>query len=132
MLNTFVEKAGDTVYVVLSGRMDGGASCDWLRSSVKSLVASGERRFVFDVSDVVSMSSRGIGCLVASYASIHANGGSMVLHDPNPRVLHVLEVTRLVPGVFRIADASGKPRRSHVELAAVAGVSHAPPPPRSL
>jgi len=132
MLNTFVERAGDTVYVVLSGRMDGGPGCDWLRSSVKSLVASGERRFVFDMTDLISMSSRGIGCLVASYASIHADGGSMVLHEPNPRVLHVLEVTRLVPGVFQVADASGKPARSGAELAAVAGMHKASPPPRSL
>lgn len=132
MLNTFVERTGGTVYVVLSGRMDGGPGCDWLRTSVKSLVADGERRFVFDMSGLISMSSRGIGCLVASYASIKADGGSMVLHEPNPRVLHALEVTRLVPGVFHVADAQARPARSGVQFAAVAGSETAPPPHRSL
>ena len=102
MLHVSVEERGDALYLALSGRMDGGPGCDSLKSTVKSRIGDGHRRFVVDLENVVSMSSCGIGCLVSSYASIQSAKGSMVLLSPNDRVQHVLEVTRLVPAVFDI------------------------------
>mgnify|MGYP000606230435 CR=1 FL=1 len=70
MLNVSVEERGDTVYLALSGRMDGGPCCESLSATIKDWISQGRLRFVFDLEDLVSMSSRGIGCLVSSYASI--------------------------------------------------------------
>jgi anti-anti-sigma factor len=102
MLNVSVEEKGNTLYLALSGRMDGGPCCESLKSTVKIWISEGHRRVVFDLGDLTSMSSCGIGCLVSSYASIQSAQGSMVLLSPNERVQHVLEVTHLVPAVFDV------------------------------
>ena len=102
MLNISVAKKEDTVHVELEGRMDGSPACSSLRTVVCSAIDQGHRNFVFDLSHVASMSSHGIGCLVASHVSINKVDGSMILVSPNERIVHTLEVTNLVPGVFRV------------------------------
>ena len=104
MLDVSIMERGGTVWLSLSGRMDGGPRCQSLRSTVKAQIGEGHRNFIFDLENLVSMSSRGIGCLVASYASIQGVEGTMALRAPNERVRHVLEVVRLLPEVLTVID----------------------------
>jgi anti-anti-sigma factor len=104
MLHVSVEERGDTLYLGLSGRMDGGPGCDSLSSTVETELGRGQRRFAFNLDRLISMSSEGIGCLIAILASIRSSNGSMVLLSPNKRVRHVLEVTQLLPKVFDVID----------------------------
>ena len=104
MLHISVEERGDTLQVNLSGRMDGGPGCDSLSSTVNSEIARGNRHFAFNLEGLISMSSEGIGSLIANLASIRSSHGSMVLLSPNARVRNVLEVTRLLPTVFDVID----------------------------
>jgi anti-sigma B factor antagonist len=108
MLNAIFEKRGHTLHVILSGRMDGGPDCDSLSSAVNSEIERGNLRFAFDLEGLTSMSSQGIGCLIANLASIRSSSGSLVLICPNARVLHVLEVTQLLPTVFDVIDTASK------------------------
>ena len=104
MLNISLAEKENTVYVGLEGRMDGSPACSSLKTVVRSAIEQGHRNFVFDVSHVASMSSHGIGCLVASHVSIHKVDGSMTLVGPNERVIHTLEVTKLLPNVFHVVE----------------------------
>ena len=108
MLNVSFEKRGNTLHVSLSGRMDGGPDCDSLSSTVNSEIERGNLSFAFNLKGLTSMSSQGIGCLIANLASIRSSSGSLVLLSPNARVRHVLEVTQLLPTVFDVIDTAAE------------------------
>ena len=50
-------------------------------------------RLVVDLSDVEFLASIGIRLLTLTAKSVASRGGKMVLLNPNPDVLHVLDVT---------------------------------------
>ena len=104
MLHVSTEIWEEILYFYLSGRMDGGPDCETLLATVRSAINRGHRRFAFNLADVISMSSEGIGCLVANLASIRSFDGSMVLVSPNERVRRGLEVTKLLPVLFDVVE----------------------------
>lgn len=55
----------------------------------------GERRFVFDISEMPLITSVGIATLVASYVKIHREGGEMKLVTPRHRVVEIIEMMKL-------------------------------------
>ena len=114
MLHVSTELWEEMLYFHLSGRMDGGPDCDTLSATVRSEISRGHRRFAFNLAEVISMSSEGIGCLVANLASIRSFEGSMVLVSPNERVRRGLEVTQLLPVLFEVIEEV-KQTRTHDE-----------------
>lgn len=113
MLTISTEDRGNALYVALAGRMDGSPCCGALKDVVQASLEKGHRRFVIDLGCVISMSSHGIGALVANYATIQGAGGSMVLRAPNERVLKALRVTRLVPSVFHVIETGVRAQQAH-------------------
>jgi anti-anti-sigma factor len=104
MLHVSTEVWEQMLYFQLSGRMDGGPDCETLAATVRSEITRGYRRFAFNLAEVISMSSEGIGCLVANLKLIRSFDGSMVLVSPTERVRRGLEVTQLLPTVFDVID----------------------------
>ena len=104
MLTVSTRYRRDAVYLSLVGRLDGAPCCDSLTTEVKSALQAGQRRFVFDLSELDWLTSCGIGCLVRNYASVRRIDGSIVLLSPNQRVLRALTITDLVPTVFQVIE----------------------------
>jgi len=67
-----------------------------LHERVQQRIASGERRFVFEMARVPHVDSTGIAALIGSHVSISNAGGRLVLAGLNDHVRKVLTVTRLL------------------------------------
>lgn len=50
-----------------------------------------------DLADVPYIDSAGLGCIVSAFVSCHKAGRRVVLSGVNPRVLKLLEITRVEP-----------------------------------
>jgi anti-sigma B factor antagonist len=108
------EAQGVTV-VEANGRIVFGEESNALRREVKPLVQAAGPIVVMDLSQVSYMDSGGIGALVGLYTTARAAGGQFTLAGANPKVLHVLEITKLkdVLGMYPTAeDAVSSLRRS--------------------
>lgn len=88
--------------VTASGRIVFGEEANALRREVKPLVQGGAAAVVIDLTDVAYVDSGGIGALVGLYTTARAGGGELKLAAANPKVKHVLEITKLadILGIF--------------------------------
>jgi anti-sigma B factor antagonist len=102
MLKIECRESRDVILVDLVGRMSGGPDTRAVKEVIKSRVESGHRRFVLNMTELDWMTSIGIGTLVEAYASVKKAGGVLVLLSPTERVAHTLEMTRLIPAVFKV------------------------------
>ena len=88
------------------------------RDQITSLVASGERHILIDLSQVSHMDSGSVGTLVAVHLHTLKRAGMLKLLRPSERVTRVLHMTRL-ESIFEIhqteSDAVGSfaPRSVH-------------------
>jgi anti-sigma B factor antagonist len=92
--------------VKASGRIVFGEEANALRNEIKPVVQSGAANVVIDLTDVVYVDSGGIGALVGLYTTARAGGGELKLAGANPKVRHVLDITKLsaILGIFASAD----------------------------
>jgi anti-sigma B factor antagonist len=95
------DQSGVTI-VQLEGRLDGSPENARLQEAVRDLLAAGRRRLVLDMSDVWWANSLGIGTLISAYATTRREGGVLVLCGPTERVLKVLTISGVVPGVLEV------------------------------
>ena len=65
------------------------------RDEIISLIASGERQIVIDLSQVTHMDSGSVGTLVAVHLHTLKRAGMLKLLNPSERVTRVLHITRL-------------------------------------
>lgn len=64
-------------------------------------------RLVLDLAALSFMDSSGLGVLVAAVRAMHSHGGELVLRDPSPVVLKILEIsglTSVLPVLSTTAD----------------------------
>ena len=71
------------------------------RDQITSLVASGEKQIIIDLSQVTHMDSGSVGTLVAVHLHTLKRGGWIKLLNPSERVQRVLHITRL-ENIFEI------------------------------
>lgn len=102
---TIVELSGPLLYDDEGERL--------FRDQVTSLVASGERRILIDLSQVTHMDSGSVGTLVAVHLHTLKRGGLLKLLNPSERVVRVLHITRL-ESIFEIFRAEAEALRSFV------------------
>ncbi|HPF35354.1 MAG TPA: STAS domain-containing protein [Candidatus Krumholzibacteria bacterium] len=80
-------KQQDAVTVVeFSGNVMGGPEFEPLHEEVKSRIADGARRFLFDFGGVKWINSTGVGIMVTMFTTIKAADGVMAISRPNERV----------------------------------------------
>ena len=82
-----------------------------LREKIRGLVQSGHKKILLDLSDVSSIDSSGIGELVAAYASVANQGGSLKLLGLTRKVHELLSITKLLT-VFESFDNEAQALRS--------------------
>lgn len=92
--------------VSVNGRIVFGEEANELRREVKPLVQTLGAAVVIDLTQVSYVDSGGIGALVGLYTTARAGGGELKLAGANPKVRHVLEITKLVDvlGMFPTPD----------------------------
>ena len=62
---------------------------------VAARLSRGDRKFIFDFSEMPFISSLGIATLVASHVKINREGGETKLVNPRPKVLDILKMVKL-------------------------------------
>ena len=86
--------AGITVFDI-KGRMVASAEGQVLHATLMRVCDEGQRWIVVNCADVHSVDSSGLGDLVASHAAIIRRGGVLRLLHPSPRLVELLQLTRL-------------------------------------
>jgi anti-sigma B factor antagonist len=115
-----VRQVGDVAIVDLSGRITLGEGSGLVRSTIKDLVGTGQKKILVNLKDVTYIDSAGLGELVGSYASVTNGGGNIKLLHPQNKVHDLLQVTKLYT-VFVAFDDEMAALRSFAAAAATAG-----------
>jgi len=84
----------DTVELSVAGRLDGYWS-DHLASALDEEIRLGRHHLLLDLSEVVFLSSAGIGALVKSYNDLDSIQGSLSIWKASERVRNVIEICGL-------------------------------------
>lgn len=100
---TIVELSGPLLYDDEGERL--------FREQIISLISSGERQIVIDLSQVTHMDSGSVGTLVAVHLHALKRGGLVKLLNPSERVVRVLHITRL-ESIFEIFASEDEAVRS--------------------
>ena len=100
------EVDGVTV-VALDGRIVLGEETTALREKVKSLLAEGKKKIVFNMSGVTQIDSSGLGALVAAYSSAKSGGASLRLSNLASHSNQLLQMTRLLT-VFEVSNTEAE------------------------
>lgn len=87
----------------LAGRMMYEADSQVFHKKLNEELNRGKRWFVLDLSQVIAMSSTGLGILIAAHRSVTDKGGKFKLAHLSDKVRAILETTRLNT-IFEIFD----------------------------
>ena len=91
-----VRSQGQVKIVKLRGRLSLGEPCDRLRATMEDLLRAGDYRLVFDVEELATMDSSGIGLLTRFLTSVKQQGGSLKLVNPSKFVVQTLKLVGLL------------------------------------
>ena len=91
-----VRSQGQVKIIKLRGRLSLGEPCDRLRATLEDLLRAGDYRLVFDVEELATMDSSGIGLLTRFLTSAKQQGGSLKLVNPSKFVLQTLKLVGLL------------------------------------
>lgn len=103
-LNITTYPAGDVTVLALSGSIQLGESSSRLHQTLKTKVDEGERKILINLANVTSIDSSGLGSLIAAYATLEKNGGTLKLCNLSTRVIELMTITKLFT-VFDIFDS---------------------------
>ena len=91
-----VRTQGQVKIVTLRGRLNLGEPVDRLRATVEDLLGSGDNRLVFDLGELTTVDSSGIGLMSRFLTSTKAQGGSLKLVNPSKFVVQTLKLVGLL------------------------------------
>ena len=93
------------VVVDLSGRITlGEESSGKLRSSVRDLLANGNKNILLNLGDVDYIDSSGLGELVSSFSTASSQDAKVKLLNLQKKVKDLLQITKLYT-VFEVSDS---------------------------
>lgn len=87
--------AGQVAIVDLSGRVTVGEGAGMLRNTIKELADAGHKNVLLNLKDLTYIDSAGLGEMVGACTSVRNLGGDMKLLNPQARIAHLLEMTKL-------------------------------------
>lgn len=93
-LSLSVERNGADAVVMVGGELEFGTAAP-LRTTLLDLAHDGAGTLVLDLGSVEFIDSTGISLLVQAKQRLEAQGSRLVLRQPAPRVVRVLEVAGL-------------------------------------
>ncbi len=87
--------------VAIEGRIVLGEESNAVREKVKTMLASGQKKIVLNMTNVSYIDSSGLGTLVASQPRAGAQGAALRLANLGAKFQEILQVTKLVT-VFEV------------------------------
>jgi len=102
---------GDVTVVDVAGRITVQEGVDAFRETLRRLVRDGHVRLVLNFREVPYIDSTALGQLIRGYTSVTRKGGSLKLLEVQPKVHHLLVVTKLL-SVFDLFDSEGEALKS--------------------
>jgi anti-sigma B factor antagonist len=99
-----VDKNDAATVITLKGELTLGPGCTRLNQIIHSLIASGRRHLVFDLTGVLQLDSTGIGQFIDAYTTLEKTQGKMSLSGATGPVQDAFRVTRL-DTVFRFVPS---------------------------
>lgn len=94
---SFAKKEKEGVIVLaVSGRIVFGEEANALRREVKPLFSSSSSAVVLNLQGVEYVDSGGVGALVSLFTTARAMGCEVKFCNPQPKVAHVLTITKLL------------------------------------
>ncbi len=99
-----VRKRAQVQVIQLRGQLRMGPAVDSLRQTLEEAVASGDTRFVMNLSEVPMIDSSGIGLLVKILVSAKKLGGSVKLLQPSKFAVQTLRLVGVL-NLFEVYDA---------------------------
>jgi anti-sigma B factor antagonist len=97
---------GDVAVIDITGRVTIGEGTELLRDKVNSLLHQGRTRLLLNLAGVDYLDSAGLGEIVATFATVRRQGGTMKLLSLTDRIHDLLSITKLLT-VFETFDAEG-------------------------
>ncbi len=94
---------GQVTVLTLEGDVMGGPEALLLNETINQLLDKGITKLVLDLSGVERMNSSGLGIMINALGNFKQNGGNLKLAALNPRINHLLKVTRLT-AIFEVYD----------------------------
>jgi anti-sigma B factor antagonist len=80
----------------IQGRITIGEESALIRTTIRSLVESGQKSLLLNLADVRTVDSTGIGELVSSYTHVADQGGALKLLHLTKRTRELLAITKLL------------------------------------
>lgn len=111
-MNYEIHPREDVLVVELRGHTWGNLEDLQLKAEITAALGMGRRRFIFDFREVDSVTSMGLGTVVACWAAVRQARGTMLVCGANPRVLSVFEVA----GVHEVLPVLPDRARALAEL----------------
>jgi len=106
-LNITTRSADGVTILDLGGSIQLGASSSQLHQTLKSQVDEGNRNILINLANVTSIDSSGLGSLIAGYATLEKNDGTLKLCNLSTRVIELMTITKLFT-VFDIFDTEAE------------------------
>lgn len=96
-------KENDILILDLAGRITLGEGNRALHEALHRYVDEGERKIILNMEGVTALDSSGLGELVAGYATLQKNGGSLKLLNLSAKISELMTITKLFT-VFDVFD----------------------------
>jgi anti-sigma B factor antagonist len=88
------KKVGDVVVLSLSGHID-ELGADALSTTLDETMEGGSLKIVVDLTDVLFMSSTGLGQIMRTYRVVRAGDGYIKIVNPQPLIADLFTITKL-------------------------------------
>lgn len=88
-------QVNDVTIIDLTGRLTIAHSSMTVRKAVQQCLSQGEKKVILEMGGLQLVDSTGIGEIISSYTSVTNQEGKLVLANVQPKVMHILKLTRL-------------------------------------
>jgi anti-sigma B factor antagonist len=98
---------GEVTIVDVEGKILLGEGDVAIKHAIDELLARGRRLFLLNLARVPYVDSAGLGQIIRCFTAIRKAGGTLKLLSPNPKVVDLLTVTKMVNVFDWYNDESG-------------------------
>jgi anti-sigma B factor antagonist len=88
--------AGEVTVLDVEGKILLGEGDIEIKQTIDELMKAGKKNFLLNLAKVPYIDSAGLGQIIRCFTAIRKAGGALKLLSPNPRVVDLLTVTKLV------------------------------------
>jgi anti-sigma B factor antagonist len=89
-------RVGNIVVIDIEGKILLGEGDIEIKEAVDNLLKQGQKNILLNMAKVPYMDSAGLGEIIRCFTAIRKSGGNLKLLAPNPRLIDLLNITKLV------------------------------------